>query len=258
MNVINIRFGQHELYLIFFLQLVLLVPSPLVYLGLWKSRNLRDLSTCLFRPIWINHQLLLHVPYFLWTLSVSSSLHSLFKNLILLAWLYHTRLILWRRKLTYMLLFKYFLMWLWFSFSIIFIFEGLNHLNLIFQLNLKIVTLSRGIKGLLLNVVELLFVCEAFNKIYVVWRWEFVFYIYIAWSVYCVSSTLLEFSFLDTCKVHVYLVAHIFLASELIFFCYYSIVITGLQLHIFNERDSAILFKGVLYHFGFLRLRQLL
>lgn len=157
-----------------------------------------------------------------------------------------------------MLLFKYLLMWLWFSLSIIFIFEGLNHLNLIFQLDLKILTLSRGIKGLLLNVVELLFVCVAFNEIYVVWWWEFVFYIYIAWSVYCVSSTLLEFSFLNTCKVHVYLVAHIFLASKLIFFCYYSIVITRLQLHIFNERDSAILFKGVLYHFGFLRLRQLL
>lgn len=258
MNVINIRFGQHELYLIFFLKLIFLVPSPLVYLGLRKSCNLRDLSTCLFWPIWVNHQLLLHVPYFLWTLSVSSSLHFLFKILILLARLEHTWLVLWRRKMTYVLLFKYLLVWLWFSLSIIIIFKGLNHLNLIFQLNLKMLALSRGIKGLLLNVVELLLVCVAFNEIHVVLWWEFVFNIYIAWSVNCVSSTLLEFSFLDTCKVHVYFVAHIFLASELIFFCYYSIAITWLQLHIFNEWDSAVLFEGVLYHFGFLRLRQLL
>ena len=255
MNVINIRFRQHELYLIFFLLLIFLVPAPLVYLRFRKSSYLSNFSTCLFGPIWIYQQLLLHEPYFLWTLSISPSLHFLVKVFILLARLDHAWLILWRQKLTYFLLFKYLLVWLWFSLDIIFIFEGLDHLNLVFHLDLKMFTLSRRVKCLLLNIVKLLLVCVALSVVYIVWWWEFVFYIYIAWSIYCVCSALLEFPFLDTCKVHVYLVTQIFLAPELIFFCYYCIVVTWLQLHVFNEGNSAALLERILDHLCFLRLR---
>ena len=152
-------------------------------------------------------------------------------------------------------LFKCLLMWLWFSLSIIIIFEGLNHLNLIFHLYLKMLALYRGIKGLLLNIVKLLLVSVAFDQIYVTWRLIFVLYIYITWSVYCMSGTLLEFSFLDTCKVHVNLVTHIFLASKLIFFRYNSVVITWLQLHILREGNSTVFLERVLNHLSFLRLR---
>jgi hypothetical protein len=152
-------------------------------------------------------------------------------------------------------LFKCLLMWLWFSLSIIIIFECLNHLNLIFHLYLKMLTLYRRIKGLLLNIVKLLLVCVAFNQIYITWSLIFVLYIYITWSVYCMSGTLLEFSFFDTCKVHVNLVAHIFLASKLIFFRYNSVVITWLQLHILREGNSTVFLERVLNHLSFLRLR---
>lgn len=152
-------------------------------------------------------------------------------------------------------LFKCLLMWLWFSLSIIIIFEGLNHLNLIFHLYLKMLALYRGIKGLLLNIVKLLLVSVAFDQIYVTWCLIFVLYIYITWSVYCMSGTLLEFSFFDTCKVHVNLVAHIFLASKLIFFRYNSVVITWLQLHILREGNSTVFLERVLNHLSFLRLR---
>ena len=152
-------------------------------------------------------------------------------------------------------LFKCLLMWLWFSLSIIIIFEGLSHLNLIFHLYLKMLALYRGIKGLLLNIVKLLLVSVAFDQIYVTWRLIFVLCIYITWSVYCMSGTLLEFSFFDTCKVHVNLVAHIFLASKLIFFRYNSVVITWLQLHILREGNSTVFLERVLNHLSFLRLR---
>lgn len=206
MSVINFRFRQHELYLIFFLHLVLLVPAPLVYLRLRKSSYLRDFSTRFFRPIWIYQQLLFHEPYFLWTLSVSPSLHFLIIFIILLTRQNHTRLILWCLKMANLFLIKKLLVWLWFSLSINIIIESFNHFNLVFHLYLKLFTLSRRIKCLLLNIVILLLVCVTFNVIYVFsWR-KLVFNIYIAWSVYSVGCTLLEFPFLYTCKVHVYLI----------------------------------------------------
>ena len=150
------------------------------------------------------------------------------------------------------------LMWLWFSQSFIIILKCFNHFNFVLIFDLKLFTLNWWIICFLLNIMILLFISVAFNIIYVIlWR-KLIFYIYITWSINGMCCALLKFSFFDTCKIHINLIAAIFLASKLIFLCYYSIVIAWLELHILNERSTTVFLKRVLNHFCFLRLWQLL
>lgn len=148
----------------------------------------------------------------------------------------------------------YLLMRLWFSQTFIIIFESFNHFNFILIFNLKLFTLYRWIECFLLNIMILLFISVAFNIIYVVlWR-KLIFNIYITWSIYSMRCALLKFYFLNTCKIHINLITAIFLASKLVFLCYYCIVIAWLKLHVFNVRNSTVFLKRVLNHLCFLRL----
>jgi len=163
-------------------------------------------------------------------------------------------LILWSQKMTNLFFTIYLLMRLWFSQTFIIIFESFNHFNFILIFNLKLFTLYRWIECFLLNIMILLFISVAFNIIYVVlWR-KLIFNIYITWSIYSMRCALLKFYFLNTCKIHINLITAIFLASKLVFLCYYCIVIAWLKLHVFNVRNSTVFLKRVLNHLCFLRL----
>ena len=212
------------------------------------------MSTSFFCPIWIQKQLLFHIPYFLWAFTISSLLYFSFMVLIYFTLLNRAWLILRSQEMTNLFFTIYLLVRLWFSQSFTIIFECFNHFNFVLIFDLKLFTLNRWIECFLLNIMILLFISVAFNIIYVVLRRKLIFNIYITGSIYGMRSALLKFSFLDTCKIHIDLITAIFLASELIFLCYYCIVIAWLELHVFNVWNLTVFLKRVLNHLCFLRL----